>query len=290
MAFPSNNNTDINSELFSKFVADAQYAAYENSIARQIVTVFDFPMNAGKVVQVPTWASISAELLADEEVATKKTTNTTSVDITLKEHVVFHQITDMLRDSAYGDVMSQLADQSGRAIAESMDSQVFGLFSSFTEAGPGAGAELNPTHLLKAAAALRSAKLTGPFYCVLHPKQAYAIKEALTKQVGWDGAAAVTNYSNPMGVGSEVLRGFYLGTIAGIQVFESGLVAIDGNADAVGAVFAPQAIGHAMRGGLDMETQRQAAARATDVVVKATAGAAIINSAYGVKLTSDAAL
>ena len=286
MAFPSNNNTDINSELFAKFVADAQFAAYENSIARQIVTVFDFPMNAGKVVQVPTWASISAELLADEEVATKKTTNTTSVDITLKEHVVFHQITDMLRDSAYGNVMAQLADQSGRAIAESMDSQVFSLFTSLTEAGPGAGAELTPVHLLKAAAALRSAKLSGPFYAVLHPKQAYSIKEALTKQViGTD-----TNYSNPMGVGSEVLRGFYLGTIAGIQVFESGLVGIDGSGDAIGAVFAPQALGHAMRGGLAMEEQRQAAARATDVVVKATAGAAIINSAYGVKLTSDAVL
>lgn len=290
MAFPSNSNTDINSELFSKLVGAAQFAAYENSVARSIVTVFDFPANAGKVVQVPSWASISAELIADESAATAKTTNTSSIDITLKEHVVYHQVTDMLRDSSYSDVLSQLGDQSGRAIAESMDSQVFGLFSSFTEAGPGAAGELTPDYLLKAAATLRSAKLVGPFYAVLHPKQAYAIKAALTMQTGYDGTNAVTNYAAPSLLGNNVLGGYYIGSIGGITVLESALVSVDGNGDAVGAVFAPAAIGHAMRGSIALETERRAAARATDVVLTAVAGAAIINSGYGVKLTSDATL
>lgn len=290
MAFPSNSNTDINSELFSKLVGAAQFAAYENSVARSIVTVFDFPANAGKVVQVPSWASISAELIADESAATAKTTNTTSVDITLKEHVVYHQVTDMLRDSAYNNVIAQLGDQSGRAIAESMDKQVFDLFTSFTEAGPGAGAELTPVHLMKAAATLRSAKLVGPFYAVLHPKQAYAVKEALTVQAGYDGTNAVSNYAAPSMLGNNVLGGYYIGTIAGIVVLESALVSIDGNGDAIGGVFAPAAIGHAMRGTIGLETERRAAARATDVVLTAVAGANIINSGYGVKLTSDASL
>jgi hypothetical protein len=52
MTFPSNNNTDINSELFANFVADAQYAMYEQSVARNLVRVFEIPFNAGKVVQV----------------------------------------------------------------------------------------------------------------------------------------------------------------------------------------------------------------------------------------------
>ena len=33
------NNTTINSELFTNLLAEAQFAAYENSIARQIVLV-----------------------------------------------------------------------------------------------------------------------------------------------------------------------------------------------------------------------------------------------------------
>jgi protein-arginine kinase len=144
MAYPSGSTTDNNSELFAALVTAAQFAAYETSVARQMVTVFDAPYNAGKSLQVPVWAGIDAQLLTDEEAATVKTTNTTSASITLDEHVVYHMVTDRLRDSAYNDVMAQLGDQSGRAIAESMDKQVFGLFTSFsTDLGPGAGAELH---------------------------------------------------------------------------------------------------------------------------------------------------
>lgn len=292
MAYPSNSNTSQNSELFSALVTAAQYAAYENSVARQMVTVFDAPYNTGKSLQVPIWTGITAELLTDEQAPTLRNTNTTSATITLDEHVLYHQVTDRLRDSAYNDVMAQIGDQSGRAIAEGMDKQVFDLFTSFsTDLGPGAGASLSVTDLLKAAATLRSAKLTGPFFAVLHPKQAYDVKEVLIKTIAYNGSGAVNNFgANPSNAGNRVLDAFYIGQIAGIQVFESGLISVDGSGDAIGAVFAGSAIGHAMRGTIEMETQRQAAARATDVVVKAYAGAAILQNSHGVKLTSDATL
>ena len=41
------NNTTINSELLVNLLADAQFAAYENSIAKQVVTSFDFPAGSG---------------------------------------------------------------------------------------------------------------------------------------------------------------------------------------------------------------------------------------------------
>lgn len=277
------NTSAINSELFANLVGAAQYAAYENSVARQMVSVFDMPANAGKVVQVPVWAAITAENISNEAAATAADTNTTSQTITLTEHVVFHRVTDMLRDSAYGDVMMQLGEQSGRAIAESMDKQVFDLFTGFSEGGPGAGAELTVDHILKAVASLRSAKLVGPFYCVLNPKTAYSLK----KELATNGGNNIPNLSN---VGNAVLQAGYIGQVAGVMVYESGLVGVDGNGDAIGAVFHPGAIGHAMRGTISMEEQRQAAARATDIVLTANAGAAIIQSAYGLKLTADATL
>jgi hypothetical protein len=76
--------------------------------------------------------------------------------------------------------MTQLGDQSGRAIAESMDSQVFDLFPSFTQSVGSTGAEVTIDSILQAAATLRSNKLTGPFFAVLHPKVAYNIKKQLT--------------------------------------------------------------------------------------------------------------
>ena len=275
------NTSTINSELFANLVGAAQYQAYESSIARQLVTTFDVPANAGKIVQVPVWASVAASLITDESAASAADTNTTSQTITLAEHVVYHKVTDVLRDSSYSNVLAQLGDQSGRAIAESMDAQVFNLFTGFTEAGPGAGAELTVDHILKAVASLRSSKNVGPFYAVVNPKVAYALKKELSITTG---AAALSN------LGNQILSAGYIGTVAGVQIFESGLVSIDGSGDAVGAIFTQGAIGHAMRGTIGLETQRQAAARATDLVLTASAGAAIINANQGLKLTADATL
>ena len=294
MAYPGNTNSSQNSELFAALVTQAQYSAYENSVARQLVTVFDAPMNTGKTLQVPVWASISAQNITDEAAATVKTTDTSSAVITLSEHVVYHQVTDMLRDSAYNDVMAQLGDQSGRAIAESIDAQVFAKFSSFSSDIGTAGAELTPTLILKAAATLRSQKLTGPFFAVIHPKQAYALKDAMTKVIAYNGATAgASSYAENRGaamnsVAENILGGFYIGSLAGVNIFESALLTVDGSDDAVAGVFASSALGHAMRGGIDMNTLYLPAARATDVVLKAVAGAQVLQSTHGVAITADA--
>jgi len=284
MAYPSNNNTNINNELYANFVAQAQYAAYENSIARQLVTVFDVPMNAGKTVQVPVWSAITAQLITDEAAATAKTTNTAGPTIDLAEHVVYNQVTDMLRDSAYGDVMAQLGDQSGRAIAESIDSQAFATFSSFTTNSLGStSTELTVDLILRGAAALRTQKLTGPFFAVVHPNQAYNIKKQLTY-------SAQTNVPALSNIGNSVLSDFYLGSVGGVTIFESALVAsvTTGGATAYRAgVFSPKAIAHAMRGGIDLNTLYLPAARATDMVVKAVAGAGVIQEAYGVSIVAE---
>jgi N4-gp56 family major capsid protein len=277
------NNTTNNSELFAPLVTQAEFAAYENSVARQIVTVFDAPLNTGKILQVPVWSSITAQLITNEAAATEQNTNTTKADITLAEHVVYHQVTDMLRDSAYYDVMSQLGDQSGRAIAESMDSQVFSLFPSFTQSVGSTGAEVTVDSILQAAATLRSNKLVGPFFAVLHPRVAYNIKKQLTY-------SSQTNVPALSGVGDSVLSNFYIGQIGGVTIIESSLLGIDTDNDSVGAVFARSALGHAMRGGISMEATRQSMNRATDVTLTAVAGAQILQASHGVKIIGDAAL
>ena len=91
------------------------------------------------------------------------------------------------------------------------------------------------------------------------------------------------------------LDGFYLGGGVALNQTSSDNIyktyyAPDGSGDAVGGVFAPGAIAHAMRGAINLESQRQAALRATDVVLTAASGAAVINGAFGVKLTADATI
>ena len=288
MTFPSNNNSSENSELFANFVADAEFAMYDQSIARQLVKTFTVPMNSGKVVQVPVWASISAQRLTDEEVATVKQTGTTAPTVTLAEHVVYNQITDGLRDSAYGDVMSDLAIQSGLAIGESVDTEVFSKFSGLSSNIGSTSTELTTELIMKAAATLRGAKVQGPYYAVVHPAAAFNLKKVLTQTITYNGGPAQNGaLSN---VGNAVLAGGVIGSIGGVTIIESPLVAADttgGATSYIGAVFAPTAIGLAERGALDMNTLYLPAARATDMVLRQFAGAAVIRSTHGVAITSE---
>lgn len=274
------NTSSINSELFANLVGAAQFAAYENSVARQITTVFDLPANAGKTVQVPVWSSITAETIADEAVATAKDTNTSSASITMKEHVVYHRITDMLRDSSYSDVVAQIGDQSGRAIAEAMDTQAFAEFANFGGSSTAiALASFTVNDIMDRVAAIRAAKVTGPFYCVVHPTAANALKKALVSSSSYTASGQFAD---------SILSQYFVGQVAGCTIIESALVPYaSGTGVATCAVFSPSGLGHAMRGAITMEEQRQAAARATDVVLTGVAGAAILQSSHGVLMNID---
>lgn len=272
--------TSLNSELFTNLLGDAQFAAYENSVARQIVTALNYPGNAGKVLQIPVYASVSADDLTEGTAATAANTNTTSVSLTLAEIGTYFQVTDMLRDSAQRDVIADLGAQAGRAIAEKMDSTVFSLFDSFsTEISSNVNAEVTVDSILQGVATLRAAKLTGPFYAVVHPGVAYNLKKELATN-GGNNIPGLTN------VGETVLSDFFIGRIAGCTIFESALVPTSGD-NATNAVFHPGALAHAMRGGLNLETQRQAKNRATDIMLTAVQGAAIMQNGFGVKITGN---
>lgn len=280
------NNTTINSELFTALLAEAQFQAYEQSIARQIVTTFDFPANAGKVLQVPVYASVSAGALTEGTAPSSANTNTTSVDITMGEIGTYFKVTDMLRDSAQRDVIADLGSQAGRAIAEKMDADVFSLFNSFSTSVGVEDSAITVDNIFEAVAALRAAKVTGPLFGVVGPRQALQLKKAL-----YNAGGTVATGNN---FGSAVLERGFIGTLAGCSIFESSLVKSDLDTDTdselnmVGAVFAPTALGHAMRGGITMETQRQAAARATDVMMTAVKGEAILINSHGVKIVGSA--
>ena len=280
------NTTTINSELFTALLAEAQFQAYEQSIARQIVTTFDFPANAGKVLQVPVYASVSAGALTEGTAPSAADTNTTSVDITLGEIGTYFRVTDFLRDSAQRDVIADLGGQAGRAIAEKMDADVFALFNSFSASVGTEDSAITVDHIFESIATLRQAKVTGPLFAVVGPRQALQLKKALYNAGGTVATAA--------NLGSAVLERGFIGTLGGCNIFESSLVKSDLDTDTdtelnmVGAVFAPTALGHAMRGGIAMETQRQAAARSTDVMMTAVCGQNILINSHGVKIVGSA--
>jgi N4-gp56 family major capsid protein len=282
------NNTTINSELFQNLLVQSEYALYENSIARAVSTVYDYPVGAGKTVSIPFWDSITSSKPGEGVAPSKINTNTNSKTINLEEHVAYAEVTDFLRDSAQESVITALSNQMGLALAEGLDKELIALFTNVgVTQSVGTAAAGEPlvkvdnvvNDLMKAAAIIRSNKYQGPLFAVLNPRQAFGIKAAMT---------ATNNFQNATNVGNAILSNYFVGQIAGVTILEHPLVPVGGNGDATGCVFAPTAFGIAQRGGVAMETDRQAAKRSTDVVMTVVAGAGLLRPELAVKVVGNA--
>ena len=279
MAISGTNSTTLN-DLFVNIVAQARFTAEEQSLMLGLVTQYNIAGQAGKTVQIPKYPAITAAALDEGTAPADTDVSTSSVTVTCAEVGNSVLLTDLAAMGA-GNPADELGTVLGNAIATKIDSDLIALFSGFSGALGAAGSEITVADLFKAAATLRANKVTGSMAAVVHPFQAYALKANLTNTM-----------VNPNGgeLQNEAMRSGYVGTIAGIDVYESANVAVDGNDDAVAAVFAPEALAIALKSEFNLETQRNATRRGTELVATAVYGVAELDDSYGVKITADAAL
>ena len=267
-------------DLFANIIAQARFTAEEQSLMMGLVTQYNIANEAGKTVQIPKYPAIAATDLTEGTDMSSTTVSTSSVTVTVGEVGAQVVLTDMAAFGA-GNPAVELGTVLGNAIATKMDKDLIGLFSGFSSSIGAAGAELSVADLFKAQATLRAAKVTGNIVAVVHPFQAYSIKSNLT-----------STFANPNGGEAQnaAMVNGYVGTIAGIDVYESANLTIDGSGDAVAAVFAPEALAIAVKRDFGIESQRDASLRAFELNATAAYGVAELDDSFGVKLLGDAVL
>ena len=271
------------SELYTNITQEAIFTFQETSVMRPLVTLYPL-MGSGKVAEVPVYPAISAAAVNEATDLSNTAVNPTSATITASEIGVMTTLTDLGASSASRNVGADIGKLFGEAIAKKVDTDLVGLFSSFTTNTAGAaGTELTADLLFKAQAQLRTLSVPAPYYAVFHPKALFNLKKTLT-QAGYAGTATAISE-----IGNEALRNGYIGRIAGIDVFENANLSIDGSDDSVGGVFHPQSIGLAMKEDFKVETQRDASLRATEIVASIVYGKAVVKESFGVAITTDAA-
>ena len=265
------------SELYTEIVAEALFVASEQSIMRNLVRNYTIA-GGGKSVEVPIYATVSGSAVSEASDLSNTAVNPSSVTITASEVGVMTTLTDLARNSASRNVAGDIGRLFGEAIARKVDADLSALFTGFsTEKAGGAGQELTVQDIFEASAELRTANAPAPYYGVFHPKQIFNVKKSLTNTfVGRD-----TELSN------EAMRSGFVGTIAGVQIFESSNISVDGSDDSIGGVFSQDALALAMMQDLKLETQRDASLRADEIVATAVYGVSEIHDSYGVKLTAD---
>lgn len=267
-------------DLFVNIIAQARFTAEEQSLLMGLVTRYDIGADAGKTIQVPKYPAISAANLTEGSDMSSSTVSTSSVTITVQEVGAQVVLTDVAAMGA-GNPAEELGTVLGNAIATKMDQDLIALFDGFSASLGAAAQEITVADLFKAAATLRANKVTGPMAAVVHPYQAYALKANLTN-----------TFANPNGGAAQnaaMING-YVGTIAGIDIYESANITIDGSDDAKGAVFAPEALAIAMKRDFQIEPQRDASLRAWELNATAVYGVGELDDSYGVEMYFDAAL
>ena len=269
------------SELYTEIVAEAQFVASEKSIMRNLVKNYAIT-GGGKAVEVPVYAQVSASAVAEATDLSNTAIDPSSVTITASEVGVMTTLTDLARNSAPRNVAGDIGKLFGEALARKQDADLLALFDGFSVTlGDGTGA-ISPAVIFNALSTLRANSLpANECAVVLHPKIAYDLKSGLTNTF----AGLDTENSN------EALRSGFVGTLAGMPIFETSNMANTGTAgDYKGGAFHKDALAIAMMQDVKIETQRDASLRADEIVATSVYGVGEIHDSYGVELHYDSSI
>ena len=277
------------SSLYANIVQAAQYVMNERAVIRPLVRNVNMVGTSGLTAQIPVFPTIASASIGDGTPLSNTSYTTLSKTITCAEAGVMVTLTDLARDAATEDLAAALGKQMGNSLAEKIDTDLANLFSTFSDQLGGSGTELTADLIFQAASVLRSNKASGPYYGVFHPKQMFNLKKQLT-----NAGANVINH-NISDVGNAALREGIVGSIAGVTLIESTVIAENDSAgNQVGGVFNSDALAYVLKRDIRIENIRVPSVRGEEWVASVAYGVGGVmdgNSSrpgYGVGITVDA--
>ena len=275
-------STSLN-DLYANIVQAALFTLSEQTVIRPLVRNYNMVGTPGLVAQVPKYAAIAADGVAEGTDLSNTAFTTDPATITATEAGVLVTLTDLAREGAAEDVAAAVGRQIGDGLAKKVDTDLAALFTGFTNTVGSGARELTVEDFFKAAAILRNNQAPGNYVSVIHPYQAFQIKKQLTN-------AGTTMSHNLSDVGNTALRDGFVGRLAGIDIFESTVVTGDSAGAFVGAVMSSDALAYMVKREMRIEEQRDASLRATEIVGTMAYGVSELFDAYGVQLIGDAQL
>jgi N4-gp56 family major capsid protein len=281
------STTTTLNDLLPAIVQEAMFVASERSIMRGLVKNYTLAPGQGKTVNVPIYPVQTAAALTEGDEIDNTAVSTNVANLTVSTVAIRTMLTDLARTSSASNVVADLGKLFGEAVARKMDRDLTALFSSLNAGFGDNSGQITAASIFQAVAKLKaSAVPTEGMVCVLHPEIAYDLKSALT-----------TNGNTPFTAGAfgdvanEAMRMGYVGSLAGIPIFETSNIANTGTAgDYNGAVFHMDAFGLGMIGDIAIETQRRASFLGDDIVCSAYYGVGVLQNNYGRYLAYDSSI
>jgi N4-gp56 family major capsid protein len=277
------STTSTLNDLLPSIVAEAMFVAQERSIMRGLVKNYSLAPGQGKTVTVPRYPVQSAAAVTEGDEVSNTAVSTDGATLTVTTAAIRTMVTDLSVAASSSNVVADLGQLFGNALARKIDADLLALFSGFASSVGAADASLSAATIAKAVATLRGAGVPADaLACVISPWVAYDLKANLTNTFANPNAGVIQNAAMAEG---------YVGLLFGVPVFESANIANNGTAgDYVGAVFHRDALGLATIGNINIETQRRASFLGTDVVASAHYGVGELYDGYGVGVIADSSI
>ena len=274
-------------DLLPSIVAEAMFVAQERSIMRGLVKNYTVAPGQGKTVTVPIYPVQTAVALTEGDEFSNTAVSTDQGLLTVSQVGIRTLVTDLAVNASASNVITDLGQLFGNAIAKKIDQDLLAQVKAFTTNTVGSSSTtVTAALVMQAITKLKNNGVpTDGCSIVLHPAIAYDLKAALTTtgNVAFTGGAFGD-------VANAALMDGYIGRLFGIPVFETAnAVADNGSAagDYVGGVFHRDALGLAIMRDISIETQRRASYIGTDVVASAMYGVGTIYEGYGASIYSD---
>lgn len=274
--------SDLNA-LFNLIYERARFVARHRTLMANLVDVKNATGWMDR--KIPTRPTITAVSVGESQDYNSPTTFglTNLATITPGEVIAQTVLTDRTMETDPNGAQFDAEMELGGAVATKLDTDLVGTFSSLgSDKGDGAGNAFTMSNFSAGVAVVdyNKAKQFGPLSAVLHPYHWYDLWVEL-------GRPAAT-FANVGELTVEALRDYYVDRLLGVNIYTSGNIAVDGSDDAVSAVFGARAIMLDIRRAFRLETQRDATARAHELVATMGYGYGVVHSSEGVYFTADA--
>jgi hypothetical protein len=271
--------TDLNS-LYNLIYEDALFVARETNLMVSLVR--NFTATGYMARKISTRPQVTAQTKPEGVDFQNPTTFGRTLKATLTPATIMAQarLTDEDVATDPDNARTDASQELGGAIATKIDVDLVTLFASATAGKGTANSALTIANCAAAVSVLRTGLAPNPLYFVLHPYGWHDV---------WVELGQPASQKAFLGdIANEAMRSFFVGSFLAATWFTSANISIDANTDAVGGVFNSQSLGFDSRQEPEMEPDRDASAKVTELNMSAGYAVGVIRSEWVCKLTHDA--
>lgn len=235
-----------------------------------------------KQLDIPKAGQVDAQDLVDGiDLTDSEDINASIVSATTSEVGLKFIITDKLARQFNQDVMAVVGRQAGDSMARKKDTDAIALFSGFSTGLGADGAAFSLANATSVIARAKGDKFGLNPFIVHHPNAIFKLTQSLQ--------TPLATYPLPDVFNRPPVKDFFTGVrIAGVPFFEDGNISQSvGDNAGVGVIATQGAMGYVTSAGQNVERQRDASLRATEMVMTEDYGMFELDDSKGASLTYE---